>query len=187
MKIAKLLDSILRGYPVGIALLWETYHPLQYRTFIKDYRSGTLASFKDNESGKRLRVVLDGQQRLQSLYIALFGAYEGKALCFDVLSGREQDDVSEQKFIFEFFDSKTLTHWNTFTTEQLAKPEDERDRDFYVWYYVKVSELFGMSATTREKLVGKLAKELNLDVDDQTRLRVNLSTFDGATTKGEVA
>ena len=74
-KIAKLLDSILRGYPVGIALLWETYHSLQYRTFIKDYRPGTLATFKDNETGKRLRVVLDGQQRLQSLYIALFLAH----------------------------------------------------------------------------------------------------------------
>ena len=42
-----------------------------------------------------------------------------------------------------------------------------------------------MSPTTREKLVGKLAKELNLAVDDQTRLRVNLSIFDDATTKGE--
>lgn len=184
-KIAKLLDSILRGYPVGIALLWETYHSLQYRTFIKDYRSGTLASFKDNETGKRLRVVLDGQQRLQSLYIALFGTFEGKEMCFDVLSGKDQDDVSEQKFVFEFFDSKTLAHWNNYTKEQLAKPDDQRERDSHVWYYIKVSELFGMSPTTREKLVGKLAKELNLAVDDQTRLRVNLSIFDDATTKGE--
>ena len=130
-------------------------------------------------------MVLDGQQRLQSLYIALFGTFEGKELCFDVLSGKSQDDVSEQKFIFEFFDSNTLVHWNTYTKEQLGKPEDERERDFYVRYYVKVSELFGMSPTTREKLVGKLAKDLNLATDDQTRLRVNLSTFDDATTKGE--
>ena len=40
-KIARLLDSILRDYPVGIALLWETYHPLQYRSFIRDYRAGS--------------------------------------------------------------------------------------------------------------------------------------------------
>ena len=64
-----------------------------------------------------------------------------------MLSGRTQDDVSEQKFIFEFFDSKWLDHWNSHTKEQLAKAESDRDRDFYLWYYVKVSDLFGMSAT----------------------------------------
>jgi len=184
-KIARLLDSILRDYPVGIALLWETYHPLQYRSFIKDYRSGTRAIFDDNPKGQRLRVVLDGQQRLQSLYIALFGTFEGKSLCFDVLSGEDQDDVSEQKFIFEFFDSKNLAHWNSYAKTQLAKTESEWDRNFYPWYYLKVSELFGMSAQSREKLVGKLSTDLRLDQAAQTRLRVNLATFDNATTKGE--
>lgn len=28
-----LLDSIMRGYPIGIALLWETYNDIQYRLF----------------------------------------------------------------------------------------------------------------------------------------------------------
>jgi Protein of unknown function DUF262 len=184
-KIARLLDSILRDYPVGIALLWETYHPLQYRSFVRDYRSGTRAVFKDNTKGNRLRVVLDGQQRLQSLYIALFGTFEGKVLSLDVLSGEDNDDVSEPKFIFEFFTAQMLAHWNTHTKKELAKPENQREAGFYPWYYIKVSELFGMSPNTREKIVTKLSSELNLDQVDQTRLRVNLATFDNAMTKGE--
>ncbi len=29
--IRMLLDSIMRGYPIGIALLWETYDDIQFR------------------------------------------------------------------------------------------------------------------------------------------------------------
>jgi hypothetical protein len=32
-RIELLLDSMFRGYPVGIVLLWETYTPIQYRAF----------------------------------------------------------------------------------------------------------------------------------------------------------
>lgn len=32
-----LLDSIMRGYPIGIALLWETYNDIQYRIFERDF------------------------------------------------------------------------------------------------------------------------------------------------------
>ena len=37
-----LLDSIMRGYPIGIALLWETYNDIQYRIFAREFRRGTL-------------------------------------------------------------------------------------------------------------------------------------------------
>ena len=37
-RIVTLLDSIMRGYPVGIVLLWETYAEIPYRRFILDYQ-----------------------------------------------------------------------------------------------------------------------------------------------------
>ena len=55
---------------------------------------------------KRLRLVLDGQQRLQALYIALHGTYEGKSLYFDVLSGQETQDFKEDRFLFYFLTSE---------------------------------------------------------------------------------
>ena len=53
-KIEKLLDSIMREYPIGIILLWETYNDIQYRSFVKDYRFGTQYTFHDNSQQKRL-------------------------------------------------------------------------------------------------------------------------------------
>src|SRR4051812_5260146 len=101
-QTAKLLDSIMRGYPVGIVLLWETYNDLQYRPFIEDFRGGTLHTYSDNRQRRRIRLVLDGQQRLQSLYIALRGHRDGRELHFDVLSGEDSDEVADDRFLFEF-------------------------------------------------------------------------------------
>jgi uncharacterized protein with ParB-like and HNH nuclease domain len=95
-KVRRLLDSIMRGYPIGIALLWETYLDLQYRLFENTFRPETPYNFSENKRKKKLKLVLDGQQRLQSLYIALYGSYDGKFLYFDVLSGRESDDIAEE-------------------------------------------------------------------------------------------
>jgi len=72
-RILELLDSIMRGYPIGIALLWETYLDIQYRTFVKDFAPQSLDTYEENSQARRLKVVLDGQQRLQSLYIACTG------------------------------------------------------------------------------------------------------------------
>src|SRR5438067_2787114 len=84
-QTAKLLDSVMRGYPVGIVLLWETYNDIQFRPFVADFRSGMIHSYSENQKRRRIRVVLDGQQRLQSLYIALRGKRDGRELFFDVL------------------------------------------------------------------------------------------------------
>lgn len=79
-RIELLFDSLFRGYPVGIVLLWETYQPVQIRRFAKDYRKDALHNFDDNaKARRRIKLVLDGQQRLSSLYVALRGTYGGKA------------------------------------------------------------------------------------------------------------
>jgi uncharacterized protein with ParB-like and HNH nuclease domain len=101
-RVTMLLDSIMRGYPVGIVLLWETYNEIQFRRFDQDYKPGTPNTFHDNTKLTKLKVVLDGQQRLQSLYVALYGTYSGKSLYFDVLSGRDTDDFRQEKFDFEW-------------------------------------------------------------------------------------
>src|SRR5437879_5848052 len=36
-KVTRLLDSVMRGYPIGITLLWETYDDVQYRHFVENY------------------------------------------------------------------------------------------------------------------------------------------------------
>jgi len=61
-RIARLLDSIMRGYPIGITLLWETYNDIQYRTFVKDHRQETIYAYRDNPRNRKLKLVLDVDQ-----------------------------------------------------------------------------------------------------------------------------
>ncbi|MDD5699779.1 MAG: DUF262 domain-containing protein [Candidatus Nanoarchaeia archaeon] len=61
-----LLDSIYRGYPIGSFLFWETEKNLNYIKKIGDYQLNT-----PNEDAQFLTYILDGQQRIASIYACL--------------------------------------------------------------------------------------------------------------------
>lgn len=67
-KTAKLLDSILKGYPIGTFILWETNERLND---IKNIGNLVLPPIPDDI---KVQYVLDGQQRITSLYAAFLGA-----------------------------------------------------------------------------------------------------------------
>lgn len=182
-KVLRLLDSIMRGYPIGIALLWETYLDLQYRQFERAFRPGLLHNFEENKRRKKLKLVLDGQQRLQSLYIALYGGYNSKFLYFDVLSGRESDDVAEEKYDFEFMDVAAFDKWQKSLKSPV--PESPAGPNGQPQYFVKVSDLFVSGVRERTGLVKKIKQLLSLSEDDGERLEINLARFDEVLTKNQ--
>lgn len=67
-KTAKLLDSILKGYPIGTFILWQTDERING---IKNI--GNL-EIPDTPDGTKVQYVLDGQQRITSLFAAYLGA-----------------------------------------------------------------------------------------------------------------
>jgi len=67
-KTAKLLDSILKGYPIGTFILWETNERLND---IKNIGNLELPPIPDDI---KVQYVLDGQQRITSPYAAFLGA-----------------------------------------------------------------------------------------------------------------
>ena len=67
-KTASLLDSILKGYPIGTFILWETKQRLND---IKNIGNLELPPIPDDI---KIQYVLDGQQRITSLYAAYRGA-----------------------------------------------------------------------------------------------------------------
>ena len=178
-KIEKLLDSIMRGYPIGIILLWETYDDIQYRCFSKDYKPGIRYTFHDNSQQKRLKLVLDGQQRLQSLHIALYGVYRGKYLYFDVLSGHETEDFEEDKFLFRFFTPEKADRLNKLAISESHEDKDVK-REFH--YYCKVQDLLAMGVNERRKFQRDVVKKLTLSEEDEDRLAINLSILREALT-----
>ncbi len=73
---AKLLDSILKGYPIGTFILWQTRERMSSIRNIGD------AQLPETPDGDAVQFVLDGQQRITSIYAALKGITverEGKA------------------------------------------------------------------------------------------------------------
>ena len=181
-QIARLLDSILRGYPVGIALLWETYEDIQFRRFEHDYQPGKPAVFKDNPGKNKLQLVLDGQQRLQSLFLAIKGTYEGQILYLDILSGKKQDDISAKRFWFWFGAKEEGEKWNQEVFNHLALPPEQRPSDFAICYYVRVAELLSMNGKARKELVRKIRGPLGLNDEEVERAELNFDAFNRALT-----
>lgn len=88
-QIEKLFDSIMRGYPIGTFLFWDleenNVNKYTFYKFIQNYHE------RDNnkneisprpELRKNIIGVLDGQQRISSMYIALQGTYAYKKAYF---------------------------------------------------------------------------------------------------------
>jgi len=102
-QIERLFDSIMREYPISTLLVWRTDSEIRRRKFIDNYRRGMkLSDFYVPAHSKPKMLVLDGQQRLQSLYIGLMGSYDKKELYFDVLSGGPVNAPDDMKFRFKF-------------------------------------------------------------------------------------
>lgn len=184
-QVAKLLDSIMRGYPVGIALLWETYADIPYRHFVQDYQPDDKQVFHDNRKRQRIKVVLDGQQRLQSLYVALYGSYDGQHLYFNILSGRPGDDYSQQRYEFRFANESDVKEWNASAKADAELPNDERPEWYLPVHYISVTTLFGLNVGSRLQLRKQLVKDMRLDDDEQIRVEANLARFDEVLTRNE--
>ena len=67
-KTAGLLDSILKGYPIGTLIMWDTHERLN------DVKNIGNLKLPPAPEGTKVQYVLDGQQRITSLYAAFRGA-----------------------------------------------------------------------------------------------------------------
>ncbi|XNZ30485.1 DUF262 domain-containing protein [Helicobacter pylori] len=175
-KIEQLFDSIIRGYPIGSFLFWKLQKEdiaksdeqdsdklnFQLYQFITNYDERKSHNEKIRiEQIKRddLYIVLDGQQRLTSLYIGLKGtrtlrkkwgrndnAYEEKRLYLN-LKHQPNMDNPEDNYEFEF---------------HAQKPENDKEHWWFkvgdilelknVWNYANEHGLKGNELELLEKL-----------------------------------
>lgn len=83
-QIVRLFDSLMRGYPVGSFLLWQveptTAQSYTFYEFLTNFheRDNPYADKATVPSGYGTTAVLDGQQRLTSLNIAMYGSFAEK-------------------------------------------------------------------------------------------------------------
>src|SRR5689334_22896535 len=77
-QICRMFDSIMREYPIGTLLIWKTTASVRRRKFIDNFKRvmlERLSEFDVPDDNKKKCLVLDGQQRLQSLFIGLRGSF----------------------------------------------------------------------------------------------------------------
>lgn len=140
-QIIKLFDSLMRGYPIGSFLFWdvkkETVSKYQFYEFITSYTEMTsVHNPKANVEGRdEITCVLDGQQRLSSLYIGLRGTYAKK------MPYKRYDDPASypKRKLYINLLSKAQGNGETglfsdfrFLTDSDAKRNDEK----YFWFDV---------------------------------------------------
>lgn len=105
-KTANLIDSLLKGFPIGSFIVWKTKERLKSLKKI----GGKI--LKDIKEGVDIYYVLDGQQRMTSLFLALTGektdTFNYKELYIDLdkdIDGDEQICVLEKsKNSISFYD-----------------------------------------------------------------------------------
>lgn len=84
-QIEMLFDSIMRGYPINSFMIWnvktdDIKNSFRFYEFLKSYREFFQDEnpFFNTKGYKDFMAVIDGQQRLTSLYIGLKGTYAYK-------------------------------------------------------------------------------------------------------------
>lgn len=79
-KICRLFNSIMQDYPIGTFLFWdlsiEQANKYTFYEFLKNYHErDSKNELVRYDFGREVRGVLDGQQRISSMFIALQGVY----------------------------------------------------------------------------------------------------------------
>jgi hypothetical protein len=105
-QVQRFFDSIMRAYPFGTLLFWITKDDIRVRRFVEYYHDdmdmGDLYIKSNELKNKKKTLILDGQQRLQALYLALKGTYNDMELYFDIFSGTELFFEGQEEFKYHF-------------------------------------------------------------------------------------
>lgn len=172
LQIEKLFDSLMRDYPVGSFLFWQVdkdrLSDFTFYEFIKtfherDSRHNAKADVTANED---ITAVLDGQQRLTSLYIGLRGSYAYKEK-----AKRWNNDLAfpPRKLYLNLLKKYTdeedldLEYDFLFLTEKEAQEIQAKEPENFFWYKVgdvlKFKEQFEIADFLIESGLMQLEKE----------------------------
>lgn len=146
-QITKLMDSIMLGYPIGTFLFWkvkkDVVNKKEYSMyeFIKDYHERDLYKnpaapqpFPVGSGEDTLWAVLDGQQRLTSLYIALQGSMSRK---LPNKRWKNDDAFPRKEMYFDLHSQNTEDEDISYEFKFLTAAEAAKNKDDHLWYLVK--------------------------------------------------
>lgn len=153
-QIETLFDSLMQGYPIGAFLFWEIdkeyIEKFDFYEFLRNYHERNSVHNKKIDlkgSPDGVTAILDGQQRLTSIYIGLKGsfayklkhkqknnanAYPARKLYLNLLAEANDDN---KKYDFRFLIPRDVkndenNHW--FEVGKILNMKDISDKDDYL-------------------------------------------------------
>ena len=163
--IELLFDSLMRDYPIGYFLLWEfdneklgKYSFYGFRSDVNSDDIFASTELREHQSEGAI-AVLDGQQRMASMYIGLYGSYTTKKtdgspmkkkLYLNLFSNNDQEE-KHVKVIEKLYDFK-------FKTDEEVERENSDASNLYYWF--EVSEVLVKSFNIENYISGIEDKEL---------------------------
>ena len=146
-QITRLMDSIMLGYPIGTFLFWKVKKTVinkkEYSMyeFIKDFHERDLYKnppapqpFPIGSDEETIWAILDGQQRLTSMYIALQGSVSRK------LPNKrwKNNDAFPQKELFFNLHSRGISEDDiSYEFRFMSSDEAKSQKENKLWYLVK--------------------------------------------------
>lgn len=210
-KIEALFDSIMRGYPINSFMFWKiteqkVKESFKFYQFLTDYREFFAEDNKDIDTtgNNDFYAIIDGQQRLTSLYLGLKGTFAYKMprkwwkddqeslptrrLYLNLLSPNQHED-------------STLEYDFRFLTEQEATHEDDKTKWYKVnnilrwgdktafWNYLKSEAIFSnqFAFNTITKLRDKIFEDkiINFYLEESQEIDTVLDIFIRTNSGGE--
>ncbi|MBR3112555.1 MAG: DUF262 domain-containing protein [Methanobrevibacter sp.] len=178
-QITRLFDSIMLDYPIGTFLFWKVKKTIinekdySMYEFIKEYHDRDRNKnepapqpFIIGSEDETMWAVLDGQQRLTSLYIALQGTMSRK---LPRKRWNNDDAFPKKELYFDLHSEKTDDEDITYNFKFLTTEDAEKNKDGKVWY--KVKDILQYPA---EKLITKVIMPLGLAEDELAIDNINL-------------
>lgn len=151
-QIEKLFDSLMRDYPISTFLFWRVeknkIKDFQFYEFLKNYHEKTSRHNKkaDLSQEEDVIAILDGQQRMTSMYIGLTGSYSKKLPYYEWKSPHAFPEKKLYLNLLQKASNIELEYDFRFLTAQGASLNDEN----HFWFSVsEIMELSDMSKVSK--------------------------------------
>jgi uncharacterized protein with ParB-like and HNH nuclease domain len=213
-KVETLFDSIMRGYPINSFMFWEIKdqkikNDFKFYQFLTEYRQ----FFKENnididtKGFQDFYAVIDGQQRLTSIYLGLKGSYAYKMprvwwkddekclptrfLYVNITKPLPEEDERQMRYEFRFLSSNDYDRLSKdansiwFKVNDILRFEDANDLDDYIDKQTWSNNNFAKSTirTLRKKVFDE--KIINYYLETSQEIDVVLDIFIRTNSGGE--
>ncbi len=146
-KSAKLIDSMVKGYPIGTFIYWRTD---EYLRSVRNIGNITLPERKKDE---KTNYIIDGQQRITSI----FAAIKGETI--------EREDGDQEDFSELYVDLEASPDEDIIVTD---KPSNHNDKS-----YIKLKDLIDFDVEVFSQYNSDKLKQINSLRQNLTGYNIN--------------